>query len=140
METPASVATASMLVPANPWAMNSALAASRIASRLAGSLGNADKALSGCDSVHTCLVVERTGGDIDWDDQRDIWYHDALAKADANCEPEWVDSEDPLFTLYTSGSTGKPKGVAGLLRYTTGANRNDVFRSGLPGPRPGHCS
>tara|TARA_B100000470_G_scaffold221127_1_gene210805 strand:+ start:1737 stop:3662 length:1926 start_codon:yes stop_codon:yes gene_type:complete len=72
---------------------------------------NADKALSGCDSVHTCLVVERTGGDIDWDDQRDIWYHDALAKADANCEPEWVDSEDPLFTLYTSGSTGKPKGV-----------------------------
>ncbi|MEX1033299.1 MAG: acetate--CoA ligase [Cellvibrionaceae bacterium] len=72
---------------------------------------NADKALAKCPNVHTCLVTQRTGGKIDWRNERDIWYHEAVAKADANCEAESMDAEDPLFILYTSGSTGKPKGV-----------------------------
>ncbi|MDO6748447.1 acetate--CoA ligase [Gilvimarinus sp. 1_MG-2023] len=77
---------------------------------------NADKALANCPGVHTCLVVKRTAGDIAWDDSRDIWYRDAVEKVSAECEPEWMDAEDPLFILYTSGSTGKPKGVL----HTTG--------------------
>ena len=72
---------------------------------------NADKALDGVDCVHTCLTVKRTGGDVAWHAPRDVWYHEAMANAANDCEPEWVDAEDPLFTLYTSGSTGKPKGV-----------------------------
>ncbi len=72
---------------------------------------NADKALAGCPNVHTCLVVKRTGGDIGWTEGRDVWYGDAVAAASAECEPESMASEDPLFILYTSGSTGKPKGV-----------------------------
>jgi acetyl-CoA synthetase len=77
---------------------------------------NADKALAECPSIDTCIVVKRTGGDVAWTDGRDIWYHEALAAADAACEPEQMDAEDPLFILYTSGSTGKPKGVL----HTTG--------------------
>jgi acetyl-CoA synthetase len=72
---------------------------------------NTDKALQDCPNVHTCLVVERTAGTIDWQTGRDIWYHEATADASDDCEPEPMDSEDPLFILYTSGSTGKPKGV-----------------------------
>jgi len=72
---------------------------------------NADKALASCPNVHTCLVVQRTGGDIHWSDGRDVWYHEAVAAAEDTCAPEIMDAEDPLFILYTSGSTGKPKGV-----------------------------
>ncbi len=72
---------------------------------------NADHALSHCPDVHTCLVVSRTGGDISWQEGRDIWYHDVTAEVDEECEPEVMGAEDPLFILYTSGSTGKPKGV-----------------------------
>ncbi|MEH6784851.1 MAG: acetate--CoA ligase [Alcanivorax jadensis] len=91
---------------------------------------NADKAMASTDSVHTCLTVQRTGGDIDWQADRDVWYHEAMAEASSDCEPEWVDAEDPLFTLYTSGSTGKPKGVvhttAGYL-LTTALTHKYVF-------------
>ncbi len=77
---------------------------------------NADKALAECPSITTCFVVKRTGHDVPMQDGRDVWYEEAVANEAAECEPEWVDSEDPLFILYTSGSTGKPKGVL----HTTG--------------------
>ncbi|WP_428603787.1 acetate--CoA ligase [Sedimenticola sp.] len=77
---------------------------------------NADIALEDCPNVHTCVVVKRTGGNVAWTEGRDIYYHDAMANASAECEPEQMDAEDPLFILYTSGSTGKPKGVL----HTTG--------------------
>ncbi|MFA7095978.1 MAG: acetate--CoA ligase [Gammaproteobacteria bacterium] len=77
---------------------------------------NADKALLMCPNVHTVFVVKHTGGDISWHDNRDVWYHEAIADVPAECEPEEMDAEDPLFILYTSGSTGKPKGVL----HTTG--------------------
>ena len=77
---------------------------------------NADKAVSECPNVHTCLVVKRTGGDVEWNEERDVWYHEAMAEASAECPAEEMDAEDPLFILYTSGSTGKPKGVL----HTTG--------------------
>jgi acetyl-CoA synthetase len=77
---------------------------------------NADTALQGCPNVHTVIVIKRTGGDVAWTEGRDIYYHDAMANAAAECEPEEMDAEDPLFILYTSGSTGKPKGVL----HTTG--------------------
>ena len=77
---------------------------------------NTDKALEGCPNVHTVLTVKRTGGNIEWHDKRDIWYHEAMDKVSADCPPEEMDAEDPLFILYTSGSTGKPKGVL----HTTG--------------------
>ncbi|MEX0903506.1 MAG: acetate--CoA ligase [Pseudohongiellaceae bacterium] len=72
---------------------------------------NVDIALDQCPDVHTVLVIRRTGGDIDWFDERDVWYHQVTQSADSECEPEVMDAEDPLFILYTSGSTGKPKGV-----------------------------
>jgi len=77
---------------------------------------NADKALDSCPNVHTCLVVRRTGTDVAWRAGRDVWYHDATGSAAADCPPEPMDAEDPLFILYTSGSTGRPKGVL----HTTG--------------------
>ncbi|MBN07623.1 MAG: acetate--CoA ligase [Rhodospirillaceae bacterium] len=77
---------------------------------------NTDAALESCPTVKKVFVVERTRGAIDWKDGRDIWYHDACAVADADCPPEEMSAEDPLFILYTSGSTGKPKGVL----HTTG--------------------
>ncbi|HEX9627306.1 MAG TPA: acetate--CoA ligase [Acidiferrobacterales bacterium] len=77
---------------------------------------NVDTALKACPNVHTVLVVRHTEGKIAWDAKRDVWYHEALARADADCPAEEMDAEDPLFILYTSGSTGKPKGVL----HTTG--------------------
>ena len=77
---------------------------------------NTDKALASCPDCTTCFVVRRTGADIDWQDGRDVWYHEAVAAADADCPPEEMSAEDPMFILYTSGSTGKPKGVL----HTTG--------------------
>ncbi|MGF7188495.1 acetyl-CoA synthetase [Robbsia andropogonis] len=72
-----------------------------------------DEALAagGTDAVKSVIVYQRTGGEVAWDDGRDLWLHDLMAAESIECEPEWVDAEHPLFILYTSGSTGKPKGV-----------------------------
>jgi acetyl-CoA synthetase len=78
--------------------------------------GNTDKALDICPGVHTVIVVRRTGGKVDWFPDRDLWFHEVMQSASAQCPPEEMDAEDPLFILYTSGSTGKPKGVL----HTTG--------------------
>ena len=77
---------------------------------------NADKALVDTPSINSVGVVKRTGVDINMIDGRDVRWHEQIEKADANCDPVHMDSEDPLFILYTSGSTGKPKGVL----HTTG--------------------
>jgi acetyl-CoA synthetase len=72
----------------------------------------ADKALAmGCKTIETVIVLQRTGHDVPMVESRDVWWHDLVAGQTPACEPEWVDSEHPLFLLYTSGSTGKPKGI-----------------------------
>ena len=77
---------------------------------------NTDAALESCPDCSKVIVVRRTGGDIGWVDGRDVWYHEAMSGASADCPPEEMNAEDPMFILYTSGSTGKPKGVL----HTTG--------------------
>ena len=72
---------------------------------------NAEEALEGCPNVHSVICVKRTGAEVPWNDARDVYYHELIEAQSADCEPEVMDSEDPLFILYTSGSTGKPKGV-----------------------------
>jgi acetyl-CoA synthetase len=99
---------------------------------------NTDEAVSHCPNVHTVLTVKRTGGKIDWHADHDVWYHEVMATASADCPPEQMDAEDPLFILYTSGSTGKPKGVlhttGGYLLFATMTTKyvfdlkdNDVY-------------
>ncbi|XP_072917985.1 acetyl-coenzyme A synthetase, cytoplasmic isoform X2 [Hemitrygon akajei] len=107
-----------------------------------------DEALRKCRErdfhVHKCIVVKHNGGteeaggaetsitpesppakrpcQVPWNADVDVWWHELLKEASDECEPEWCDTEDPLFILYTSGSTGKPKGVqhtvGGYLLYT----------------------
>lgn len=79
---------------------------------------NVDKALANgaCPSITHVVVHKLTGGDIDWNEEHDVWWHDAIEDMSGQCEPEVMNAEDPLFILYTSGSTGTPKGVV----HTTG--------------------
>ncbi|MGF3554324.1 MAG: acetate--CoA ligase, partial [Thermoplasmatota archaeon] len=75
----------------------------------------ADRAVVGCPSIESVIVVKRLGENVDWS-SKDYWWHEEMKKAKPICPPEHMDAEDPLFILYTSGSTGKPKGVL----HTTG--------------------
>jgi acetyl-CoA synthetase len=75
-----------------------------------------DEALKGCPTIENVIVVKVNDEPCEMQADRDTWYHDEMARADAECEPEHMNAEDPLFILYTSGSTGKPKGVV----HTTG--------------------
>jgi len=75
-----------------------------------------DEALEQTPSIEAVIVVRRTGMSIGFDHERDYWWHDLMAAASADCPPEKMDAEDPLYILYTSGTTGKPKGIL----HTTG--------------------
>ena len=77
---------------------------------------NTDAAIDIAQGVRHCVVVKRTGGDINWVEGRDVWYEDLINSSSADCDAEEMNAEDPMFILYTSGSTGKPKGVM----HTTG--------------------
>ena len=77
---------------------------------------NTDDALKECPQVRTVIVYKRTGQEIGWQQDRDVWWDDFVKGADAYVKPEPMDSEDLLYLLYTSGSTGKPKGIV----HTTG--------------------
>ena len=84
---------------------------------------NVDIALTKTDLVKNVLVVKRTGNNIEFDQNRDLWWHEEKNKVDEDCKPAEMNAEDPLFILYTSGSTGKPKGVlhtsGGYLVYAS---------------------
>ena len=77
---------------------------------------NVDEAAVSCPRLEKIIVIKNSGRPLNWHEQRDIWYHEAMTNASADCPAEEMDAEDPLFILYTSGSTGKPKGVL----HTTG--------------------
>ena len=82
---------------------------------------NVDIAAEACPGLEKVIVIKNTGNPVNWHESRDVWYHQAMATAGADCPAEEMDAEDPLFILYTSGSTGKPKGVlhstGGYLLY-----------------------
>ncbi len=77
---------------------------------------NTDEALKECPSVQTVVVYKRTGQEVAWQSDRDVWWHDFVKDAPAQCAPEPMDAEDMFYLLYTSGSTGRPKGIV----HTTG--------------------
>jgi acetyl-CoA synthetase len=95
-------------------------------------------AMGGCESVRHVIVNKRTGMDIEWHPERDLWWSEVITGQSEVCEPEWVEAEHPLFLLYTSGSTGKPKGVqhstggyltqvALTMKWTFDIKPSDVF-------------
>lgn len=95
-------------------------------------------AMGGCEAVSHVIVYKRTGGQLAWQEGRDVWMHDVAANQPSQCDPVALNAEHPLFILYTSGSTGKPKGVqhasAGFLlwalltvKWTFDAKDSDVF-------------
>lgn len=97
-----------------------------------------DEAIKDAASVKTCLVVKHSGLHIAFNRERDQWWHELVGPQEGHCEPEVMQSEDPLFVLYTSGSTGKPKGLmhttAGYMVYTAytfknvfNHNKDDIF-------------
>jgi len=81
-----------------------------------------DEAADNSPSVRNVLVVRRTGQDVDWNDSRDVWWHDLVDSQPETHEAQSFDSEHPLFILYTSGTTGKPKGIL----HTTGGYLTQV--------------
>ena len=99
---------------------------------------NVDEAVQYCPNIKNTLIIKRTGDSIAWNPDKDLWYEELKEKVSDTCDPEPMDSEDPLFILYTSGSTGKPKGVlhttAGYLlgahvsfKYLFGINDSDIY-------------
>ncbi len=96
---------------------------------------NVDAALQKCPDVGSVIVVRRTGGEVAFAEGRDLWWHEARDRQAAECPPEPMNAEDPLFILYTSGSTGKPKGVL----HTTGGYLlwSNLTYDLLFGPEPG---
>ncbi len=94
--------------------------------------------MGGCEHMHTCIVYQRTGNEVNMQSGRDSWWHDLEPTQPDVCEPTWVNAEHPLFILYTSGSTGKPKGIqhstggyllwaAVTMKWTFDVKSTDLF-------------